>query len=139
MRKIFFLFIVSCALVWPHAAGAGYEENFSTGKDWVERMSPHEKYISLLPPTLLFAQYDVRLRHSLPEYIGLIDRILHNNPQLENEDVGNIFSSAVYLFEPENREPLKTMEMNFLRGELENKPYHAPRLDIRDISEEISE
>ena len=101
-------------------------------------MSPREKFISLLPPTLLFAQYDVRLRHSLPEYIGLIDHILHNNPQLENEDVGNIFSSTIYLFEPENREPLKTMEMNFLRGELENKPYHAPRLAIEEALREAS-
>ena len=113
-----------------------YEETFSTGKDWVKHMSTREKYISLLPPSLLFHQYDVHLKQSLPEYIDLIDHILLRNPQLENEDVGNIFASTVYLFEPQNREALKTMEMNFLSGNFETKPYHSPRLTIEEILKE---
>ncbi len=115
-----------------------YEQTFSTGKDWAKRMSVREKYISLLPPTLLFHQYEVRLRHSLPEYIYLMDRVLLRNPQVENEDVGNIFASTIYLFEPQNRQALKNMEMSFLAGNFETKPYLSPRLTIDEILKEIS-
>ena len=114
------------------------EETFSTGKDWSKRMSAREKYISLVPPTMAFERYDVRLAHSLPQYIGLIDNILLRNPQLETEDVGNIFASTVYLAEPQNRPALKTMEMDFLSGNYEAKPYQAPRLTVEDLAKEIS-
>ena len=115
-----------------------YEETLSTGKDWTNRMSLREKYISLLPPALLFQQYDVHLKLSLPEYIVLIDHILLRNPQLGKEDVSNIFASTVYLFEPQNRTALKTMEMNFLSGNFEIKPYQSPRLTLEEILREAS-
>ncbi len=116
-----------------------YDEPFATGKDWVKRMSPREKFISLIPPTLLFSEYNVQIRLSLPQYIFLIDRIMKRNPRLENEELSNIFASTIYFFEPQNREALKTMEMNFLKGDLETKPYHTPRLTIEDILKEVSE
>jgi hypothetical protein len=116
---------------------AADEETFSTGKDWVENMSVREKYMSLLPPTLLFEEYDVQLRHSLPEYIYQIDRILSRNPQLENEDVSNIFASTVYLFEPQNRQALRAMELSFLSGNFEIKPHRSVRLMIEEILEGV--
>ena len=119
-------------------AAANQETTFSTGKDWLRRMSPREKYISLLPPSLLFQRYDVRLKLSLPEYIGLIDHILLRNPQLKDEDVSNIFASTIYLFEPQNREALKTMEMGFLSGSFEPSAYQLPHLTLEEILKEIS-
>ena len=124
-------------LTAPGAAEAA-EETFSTGKDWSKNMSAREKYISLVPPTMTFEQYDVRLAHSLPRYIGLMDNILLRNPQLETEDVSNIFASTVYLVEPQNRRALKTMEMDFLSGNYETKPYRAPRLTVDEMAKEIS-
>jgi hypothetical protein len=124
----------------PVLAGAAElqasEEAFSTGKDWSKHMSEREKYISLVPPTMVFEKYDVRLAHSLPQYIGLIDNILLRNPQLGNEDVGSIFASTIYLAEPQNRPALKAMEMDFLSGNYEAKPYEAPRLTVEDLTKE---
>ena len=138
MKKFVLGFFVCWLSVASNQVWASYEENFSTGGDWLKRLSTKEKYISLLPPTLLFNEFDIHLRHSLPEYIVLIDNILLRNPQLEIEDVGNIFASTVYLFEPQNREALKKLEMDFLRGEMENKPYLPPRLTIDEVLAEIT-
>lgn len=91
--------------------------------------------MALLPPTMLFEEYDVRLRHSLPEYIVLINLILRYNPELQEEDVTNIFTSAVYRFEPESRVTLKTMELQYLQGDLEIKPLHGPRLTYEEPRE----
>ena len=134
MKKTVFLVLSLMLLCGTIQAATDYE-TFSTGKDWAEHMSAREKFISLLVPTLVFNQYDVRLRHSLPQYIYWIDNILGKNPQLENEDVNSIFASTIYLFEPENRLALKKMEMDFLRGDLDDKPL---RLDIEEILKEIS-
>ena len=136
MKKVFFAFILILSFAAPCRAE---EEEFVTGRDWIKRMSQREKFMSLLPPALLFSEYDVQLRLGLPQYILLIDGIMERNPKLENEEISNIFSSTIYFFEPQNREALKTMEMNFLKGELETKPYHTPRLSIEDILKEISE
>ena len=139
MKKKWVGLFVGLALVFSVAQPVtAYEETFSTGKDWMKHMSVREKYISLLPPTLLFHQYNVSLRQSLPKYIYLIDNILLRNPQLENEDVGNIFASTVYLFEPQNREALRSMEMNFLSGNFGTKPYHSPQLVVDEILKETS-
>ena len=86
-----------------------------------------------------FERYDVHIRHALPQYVSWINTILARNPRLEKEDLGNIFASTVYLFEPENRLALKTMEMNFLRGDLESKPLELPQLNIEETPEEISD
>ena len=130
--------IVLLALGLSHTAmAANHEEIFTSGREWSREMSRREKFISLTAPALLFERYDVHLRHALPQYVSWIDTILARNPRLENEDVGNIFASTVYLFEPENRLALKTMEMNFLRGDMENNTLYPPRLSIEDTPEEI--
>ena len=64
--------------------------------------------------------------------------VLLKNPQLENEDVSNIFVSTVYLTEPQTREALKTMETDYLAGHYENKSYRAPRLTIEDLTKETT-
>ena len=110
----------------------GYAE-FMTGEDWAKNMSMREKYLSLIPPTWMFSQYDVHLKMSLPQYIFLIDRVVQRNPQLRGEDITNIFASTVYLFEPENRPALKTMEMNFLKGDYSDESMHRPHLTIEDV------
>ena len=120
------------------AATADTEEAFATGKDWSKHMSAREKYIALLPPTMVLEDYDVHLKLGLPQYVTLIDAILLRNPQLEKEDVGNIFVSTVYLVEPQNREALKAMEMDYLSGNYENKSYRAPRLTVEDLMKEAS-
>ena len=135
MKKILAALIFMGALT---ASCLAYDNDLTTGKDWVERMSQREKFMSLIPPALLFSEYNVHLRLSLPQYLLLIDRVMERNPKLESEGLSNIFASTIYFFEPQNREALKTMELNFLRGNLETKPYHTPRLTIEDILEEIS-
>ncbi len=114
------------------------EEAFTTGKDWAKRMTVREKYISLLPPTMTLEDYDVHLRLGLPQYITLIDAILLRNPQLEGEDVSNIFVSTVYLVEPQNREKLKALEADFLAGNYEARPFTSPRLTLEDLTRETS-
>src|SRR5258707_12084232 len=109
MKRRTTIFFITGLLALAGLARADTDESFSTGKDWLKHMSPREKYISLVPPTLLFSDYEVHLQHSLPQYIQWMDNILVRNPQLGREDVNNIFASAIFLFEPENREALKTM------------------------------
>lgn len=98
-------------------------------------MNFREKFMALLPPRLLLEDYDIRLLHSLPEYIQVIDKILKFNPELQEEDVTNIFASAVYRFEPQARVQLKSMEFQFLQGDLEIKPLHGPRLTYNESRE----
>jgi hypothetical protein len=112
-----------------------YNREFVTGEDWAERMSPNEKYIALIPPSLSFAEYDVHLRLSLPQYILLIDQVMERNPRLQDEEVANIFASTIYIFEPENRPKLKEMEESFLKGDYEPEHLRAPRLLIDDLGE----
>ncbi len=122
-------------LYGPALAERTKSETFLTGRDWTENLTNREKFMALLPPSLVFEEYDVKLSHSLPEYIVLIDLILRYNPQLQEEDVANIFTSAVYRFEPESRVALKTMELQFLQGDLETKPLHGPRLTYEESRE----
>ena len=138
MKKRATLFFAAFLLAAACPARADYEETFGTGKDWVKRMSEREKFISLLPPALLFNEYDIHLRYSLPQYIRWMDHILLRNPQLEREDVDNIFASTIYLLEPENREALKTMETNFLRGDYDNPRVQTPHLTIEEVLQEIT-
>ena len=138
MKKRLVIYLSALALLAACPARADYDETLSTGKDWVKHMSPREKFMSLIPPALLFNEYDIRLRHSLPQYIQWMDYILLSTPQLEKEDVSNIFASTVYLFEPENREALRAMETNYLRGDYDRK-IRAPRLTIEEALREITQ
>ncbi len=122
------------------AAGHTTRETFATGSDWSERMSVREKLISLIPPTILMHRYGVPMKRPLDDYLPAIDRFLDYHPQLEKEDVANIFTSTVYSDEPESREAIEIMERDLrLRREGYN-PAYFPRLLVsqrrdRDVSE----
>ena len=134
MKKIrSFIFILVVILVsMPVAA---YEEAFVTGNDCVESMSREEKYISLLPPTLLLNEYDIHPRLSLPNYVQLIDRQLELNPRLAGEDISNIYTATVYAVEPELRNALRDLETRFLRGDLNHETVDTPHLTIHSSLE----
>jgi len=134
MKAIYKTALLSAALFLAViGAGLGKEiETFTTGKDWTEKMSSGEKLISLVAPTMLFRRTHVPLRLKLPAYIPILDKVILFNPQLEKEDVANIFASTVYKFEPESRPYLEWMETEFLHGHLSGEPRLAPRLTIRD-------
>lgn len=110
-------------------------EVFTTGDDWIERMSVREKLIALLPPTLLMQRFGVRLERTPEEYVPLIDLALEYNPQLRGEDVANIFASTVYQAEPANRVSLEHMERYLQRrSDYESQPF-IPRLRLRPGAE----
>lgn len=94
--------------------------------------------MSLIPPSILFGEYNVHLRLALPQYIQLIDQVILLNPQLEEEEVSSLFASAVYLFEPENRPGLKEMELDYLRGDFGTPPLNTPKLSIQDLLRETA-
>ena len=90
-----------------------YSETFTTGKEWTEKMSKSEKFISVYAPMILFHRYGVNFRKTPNEYAETIDRVLLENPYLEKEDVANIFASTVYTYEPESRRAFAIMKMEF--------------------------
>ena len=113
------------------AAQADYSETFTTGKNWLERFSLRQKFISLVAPAMLLRKFKVQLRRPLAAYIPTIDRVLVENPYLENEDIANIFASTVYAYEPESRKTLEWMQMEFA---WRNTPFtegYSPRLLLR--------
>ena len=74
------------------AWATSYTDKFTTGEEWVDKMSEREKFISLLVPMSFFHQYGVPFRHTPPEYVKAMDKVLLYNPYLEKEDVANIFA-----------------------------------------------
>ena len=90
-----------------------YSETFTTGKEWTEKMSKGEKFISVYAPMILFHRYGVNFRKTPNEYAKTIDRVLLENPYLEKEDVANIFASTVYTYEPESRRAFTIMKTEF--------------------------
>ena len=133
MRKTL-LALLAAGFLWTTGANATGE--LVTGDDWMHNMSAREKYMSLVPPTLVFSDYDVHMKLSLPQYIFLIDRIMQRNPGFADEGITNIFASAIYLFEPQNREALRSMEMHFLQGDYNFVPPQTPRLTIDELLRE---
>ena len=122
MKKFAFVLAVLFFLpVFFAAPAQALIETFTTGKDWEKRMSPKEKVISLIPPTSMLRQHDIVTRFTIPEYVQAIDYVMPFNPELEKEDVSNIFVSLVYLLEPERRPAIENMELQFLKGESEPK------------------
>ncbi len=142
-KKIIFLLFIGWAVVNPHGWAAetalSKSKTFLTGKEWNDWMSEREKFMALLVPTILFEEYGVRLKHSLLNYIPLINRILLYNPELGEEEVSSIFASAVYRYEPESRVALRTMEMNFLQGNFDLKPLSGPRLSLDERAMSLKE
>ena len=115
MKSIFWfvLLILSSLDALPLQAGTANSENFATGKQWVEKMTRGEKFISIYAPMILFHRYGINFRKDPQEYIETIDRVLLNNPYLEKEDVSNIFASTVYAYEPESRRAFSIFELQF--------------------------
>ncbi len=103
------------------SAQAAYTDKFTTGEDWVEKMSEREKFMSLLVPMILFHQYGVSFKRTPPEYVEAIDKVLLYNPYLEKEDVANIFASTVYTYEPESRPALEEMQSRFYLNHLNDE------------------
>ncbi len=142
-KKIILSVLISWVVVNHHTgateAAISKSKIFLTGKDWRGWMNEKEKFMAILAPTVLLEEYGIQLKHSLLNYIPLINRILLYNPQLEKEEVANIFTSTIYRFEPESRVALRTMEMNFLQGNLEIKPLGGPRLSLEEDREVSSD
>ncbi len=134
MRKlgVIVLGVLVFGAVYPLPAQA-YNDRFTTGQDWIEKMSAREKFISLFVPMMLFRRYGVTFHRSPEKYISTMDSVLLNNPYLESEDVANIFASAVYAHEPESRPALEAMEREFrMRREGVDESYFPP-LSIRPV------
>jgi hypothetical protein len=114
------------------AMSAERPDTFASGSEWTDHMTPGEKLIALVPPSLLFKRYQVPLSHSLPEYIPLIDLVLTRHPNLGKEDVANIFASTLYQYEPQTRPALENMEQEFLRGNYHGASTMYLRMDFPD-------
>ena len=84
-------------------------------------MSLREKFMSIVAPMSAFHRYGVPFRHAAEEYLPKVDRVIAANPGLDDEEVANIFASAVYLYEPESRPYFDGLEGRFLRGDTEFK------------------
>ena len=111
-----------------------YSDTFSTGKNWLQKMSKGEKFISIYAPMILFNRYGINFRKTPNEYIEKMDEALINNPYLEKEDVANIFASTVFAYEPETRRAFKLMEIEFARQDL------SPHLMIKtDTTSELNQ
>ncbi len=110
-------------------------DTFTTGKDWTQKMSKGEKFLSVYAPMILFHRYGVNFRKTPDEYAETIDHVLVENPYLEKEDVANIFASTVYAYEPESRRAFVIMKMEFDNEYL--KPLllikKHPNTDVNDL------
>ena len=133
MKRVWLISILAVFFTLSPFQASAHSQDLSTGQDWTDNMSQREKFMSLVPPAILFSDYDVHLRLSLPKYIFLMDQVMERNPRLKDEAVASIFASTIYLFEPENRQALRSMEMSFLQGNYEAPPTIQPRLTIEEI------
>ena len=115
MRKRIFGLVVCLLLISLNQGGvsalSALEDtaSFVSGKEWMIRMTPKEKMMSLLPPMALYHKFGVKFQKTIFEYIDALDEELASHPLLEGEDVANIFASTIYAGEPENRPPLDRM------------------------------
>ncbi len=140
MKRHWFCLLFTAGFFLSPLPGAAHTatQEFVTGQDWTEHMSVREKYMSLIPPAILFSEYDVHLKLALPQYIFLIDKVMLLNPQLQGEEMSSIFASTIYLFEPGNRPALKTMEMTYLKGNFEPPYLTTPTLTIEELLSEAA-
>ena len=135
-KYLVYLLVTLSLILGPSANSHAdsYSETFTTGKEWLGKMSKGEKFISVYAPMILFHRYGVNFRKTPNEYAETIDRILLENPYLEKEDVANIFASTVYTYEPESRRAFTIMKMEFEQESL--KPYLLIR---RPSNSEVSD
>ncbi|MCG3175717.1 MAG: hypothetical protein MOGMAGMI_00650 [Candidatus Omnitrophica bacterium] len=125
------LMLVLLTVSGVRTAGAADRDVFTTGEDWLERMSVREKLIALLPPSLLMQRFGVELERRPEQYIPEIDLVLESQPQLRGQDVANIFASTVYQLEPANRTSLEAMERYLERRSVVESQPLVPRLRLR--------
>src|SRR3990167_3897812 len=121
ISRYFFYLYIGLIFFTNIAPCLANSESFSTCKDWMQKMSKGEKFISVYAPMILFHRYGINFRKTTNEYLESIDRVLINNPYLEKEDVANIFASTVYAYEPESRHAFQLMEVELARQDL--SPY----------------
>ena len=135
MKSKFFIYLLSSlSLISGMVPCYGYSDTFTTGKDWVKKMSKGEKFISVYAPMILLHRYGINFRKTPNEYLESIDRVLINNPYLEKEDVANIFASTVYAYEPETRHAFQLMEVELARQDL------SPHLAVKtNLSPEVNQ
>lgn len=134
ISKYFFCLHLALAFFANTALCHAYSESFTTGKDWVQKMSKAEKFISVYAPMILFHRYGINFRKTASEYLDTIDRVLINNPYLEKEDVANIFASTIYAYEPETRRAFQLMEVELARQDL------SPHLVVKtNLSPEVNQ
>lgn len=126
----FFLSFWVGGLLLAGISGVAASDTFTTGKDWNEKMSDKEKFISIVAPMIHFSHYGVPFQHTPPEYVSAIDQVLLYNPYLENEDMMNIFTSTVYAYEPESRPAFES-----LLREAEYRRTGLPLLTIKHLPE----
>ena len=120
-KYLVYLFIGLSLILGAQTNSYAYSETFTTGRDWLQKMSKGEKFISVYAPMILFHRYGVNFRKTPNEYAETIDKVLLENPYLEKEDVANIFASTVYAYEPESRRAFAIMKIAFDQETL--KPY----------------
>ncbi|OIO37266.1 MAG: hypothetical protein AUJ72_04870 [Candidatus Omnitrophica bacterium CG1_02_46_14] len=110
-------------------------DTFTSGKDWNEKMSKGEKFISVYAPMILFHRYGINFRKTPDEYAETLDQVLMENPYLEKEDVVNIFASTVYAYEPESRRAFVIMKMELANEYLKPALLVKKRLntDVNDL------
>ena len=133
-KYFFLLTAIHILLLTTAVTVQANSEVFTTGKDWTQRMSVKEKFLSIFSPSLLFHKYGVPLRRPIDEYIPTIDKVLLNNPYLEKEDVANIFASTVYAYEPESRPALDSLERTLRQRKTTEEEFTEsllPRLIVR--------
>jgi hypothetical protein len=122
-------------LIGAETGSLASSETFTTGKDWTQKMSKGEKFLSIYAPMILFHRYGINFRKTPDQYAETLDRVLMENPYLEKEDVANIFASTVYAYEPESRRAFVIMKMElaneYLKPALLVKKH--PNTDVNDL------
>ena len=113
LRYLVYLLLGLSLILGAETNSNAYSETFTTGKEWLQKMSKGEKFISVYAPMIIFHRYGINFRKTPNEYAATIDQILLKNPYLEKEDIANIFASTVYTYEPESRRALAIMKMEF--------------------------
>lgn len=126
-KKPLFIWLTVFILMFSPAASFATEV-FTSGEDWVRRMSKREKFLSIFAPYILYYRYGVPFRKPPHEYIADVDKVLLVNPYLESEEIANIFASTVYAREPESRPAFHAMAQDFEYQRLGRGEWVYPRL-----------
>lgn len=128
MKKRALYTLLLLAVLAAPARAENFRESFLSGRDWRERLTLRQKYMSLILPAALFKRFRVPLERELQDYIPTIDAVIDNNPYIEDEDISSIFASTVYVYEPGSRPALEAMERALEAERLYEMDGASPRL-----------